>query len=501
MRITASTLYNYIQCPHRVWRDAHGPKNEKNPEPNPFVKLLWEKGVAHERRIVQKLGELTDLSQGTLEDRFELSLTAMRDGKALIYQAVLMNDFLLGIPDLLRKNSDGTYVPIDIKSGMGYAGVDDDENDDGKLKKHYAVQLSLYVELLMGLGFAQEKQGIIIDIHGSEKVYDLATSQGPRTPQTYWELYQEVKAITKHLQDNQIENKPALGSVCQLCHWQMSCKNWCEREDDMTRLFYLGRSNRDTMERDLGITTVEDIITLNPKALMSEKKRRKPEPFLHRIAETSLNKYIRRAELMKNNSKPVIYEAYQFPEVPYELFFDIEDDPTNEFVYMHGIYERSPDGERYLDFTATELSDNAEKSAWTQFWDFIRSFSEDQYAVYYYAPHEKTVYRKLQQQYPDVISVEGLEDFFGNPKVIDLYNQVIQKLTDWPLGSYSLKAIATYLGFKWRDETPSGALSIQWFNEYLKTKNPKHLQRLREYNEDDCKATMRVKDGIMGMMI
>ena len=53
-----------------------------------------------------------------------------------------------------------------------------------------------------------------------------------------------------------------------------------------------------------------------------------------------------------------------------------------------------------------------------------------------------------------------------------------------------------YLGFKWRDETPSGALSIQWFNEYLKEKDEKILKRILEYNEDDCIATMVLKDGI-----
>jgi len=29
MHITASKLYNYIQCPHRVWRDIYGPQEEK----------------------------------------------------------------------------------------------------------------------------------------------------------------------------------------------------------------------------------------------------------------------------------------------------------------------------------------------------------------------------------------------------------------------------------------------------------------------------------------
>ena len=27
--ITGSKLYDYIQCPHKVWRDVYGPKEEK----------------------------------------------------------------------------------------------------------------------------------------------------------------------------------------------------------------------------------------------------------------------------------------------------------------------------------------------------------------------------------------------------------------------------------------------------------------------------------------
>jgi len=56
MYITASKLYNYTQCPHRVWRDAHGPFDEKIEEPNAFVQLLWEKRINHEEEIVKILG-------------------------------------------------------------------------------------------------------------------------------------------------------------------------------------------------------------------------------------------------------------------------------------------------------------------------------------------------------------------------------------------------------------------------------------------------------------
>ena len=37
--ITASHLYSYNKCPHRVWRDAHDDPSERDPE-NEFVQLL-----------------------------------------------------------------------------------------------------------------------------------------------------------------------------------------------------------------------------------------------------------------------------------------------------------------------------------------------------------------------------------------------------------------------------------------------------------------------------
>ena len=136
------------------------------------------------------------------------------------------------------------------------------------------------------------------------------------------------------------------------------------------------------------------------------------------------------------------------------------------------------------------------KKAWSDFWEYIKSLPKDDFAVYYYSPFEKTTYRSMQKIYSDVISEKEVEKFFANPNVIDLYTKIVLKNTDWPLGSYSLKAIAQYLDFKWRDETPSGALSIQWFNEYLKKKDEKILERILLYNEDDCKATMVLKDAI-----
>lgn len=53
--ITASMLYDLIQCPHRVTMDLYGDASKKD-EPNPFVQLLWEKGSLYEKDVIAGLG-------------------------------------------------------------------------------------------------------------------------------------------------------------------------------------------------------------------------------------------------------------------------------------------------------------------------------------------------------------------------------------------------------------------------------------------------------------
>ncbi len=498
MLITASKLYDYTQCPHRVWRDVYGPQEEKIKETNPFVQLLWDRGVLHEEKIIANIGEYLDLRQGDLDERFKKTLEAMKNRTPLIYQGVLRNNNLLGIPDLIKRFPEGNYIPLEIKSGMGFEGTDEDSGEEGKPKKHYAVQLCLYIDLLEQLGFEHLNKGIIIDIHGNNVEYDLNRSLGKKNLTSLWEYYEQVKNTVTILLKNEEQNKPSSSGKCKLCPWYKSCKKWVVEAEDLTGLFYVGASRRDVINEDLGIQKIRDIIGLDTDQIL--KRKNKDKSFLKGVGKDTLEKIQKRARVLIKIRKPVLYDRLDLPKAGYELFFDIESDPTQDFVYLHGIYERTRGGQTYKSFLAADISKEEEKRAWQEFWDYIHSLPKDDYAVYYFSPYEKTVYKRMQKQYPEVISGGELEAFFSNSRVIDLY-QLVCKNTDWPLSSYSIKDLATYLGFSWRDETPSGALSIQWFNQYLETKDAKDLKRILEYNEDDCKAMMVLKDELEKMAV
>ena len=267
--ITASKLYDYLQCPHKVWRDVYGPQDEKSQDSNPFIELLWNKGVQHEEKILTKIGDYIDLSEGSLDERFEKTIQAMKNKVPLISQGVLRYENLLGIPDLLKKLPDDSYVPIDIKSGMAIEGVDEKAGEEGKPKKHYAVQLCLYNDLLNKLGFANHSLGKIIDIHGQEVVYNLNDPMGKKTPKTWWEFYEEIKEHVGFLLKDQYRNKSMNSSLCKLCAWYNSCNKWCVETQDLTNVFYIGRSDRDRLNEDLNIETVDELLDLNVEEVMA----------------------------------------------------------------------------------------------------------------------------------------------------------------------------------------------------------------------------------------
>ena len=76
--------------------------------------------------------------------------------------------------------------------------------------------------------------------------------------------------------------------------------------------------------------------------------------------------------------------------------------------------------------------------------------------IYYYSKYERTIYRALQEKYPDVCSADDIEQLFDPAHAIDLYNDVVKKTTEWPTWDFSIKTLANYLGFSWRDTHPSG---------------------------------------------
>lgn len=480
-------LYDLIMCPHRVSLDIFGDVTERE-EPNAFVKLLWEKGSLHEQEVIAKLDvQFTDLSKHTGDEKERLTIEAILRGDQLIYSGRIKADDLLGEPDLLRKESDG-YIAGDIKSGAGLEG----NEDLSEPKKHYAVQLALYTDILKRKGLSSGNRAFVWDINGEEVVYDFAKVLGKKDPHTLWEDYETCLEAAQGIVSSETETRAAYGGNCKLCHWYEACIASLSEQDDLTLIPELGRSKRDVMFEQ--IKSISELAEADTGNFIEGKKTVFPG-----IGPPTLEKFHSRAKLISQgeDAQAFLSEPLYLPDVDLELYFDIEVDPMRDICYLHGFVERrgSDNGtERFVEFFADEPTPDAEKKAFADAWQYMQD--SQPCAIYYYSKYERTIYRKLQEKYPDVCTAEEIEALFDPEWAIDLYFDVVRKFTEWPTRDYSIKTLARYLGFDWRDTHPSGAASIEWFDKWIVTGDPNIRQRILDYNEDDCRATRVIRDAL-----
>jgi len=475
-------LYDYTRCPHRVFMDRFGDPAMQDPV-SPFVQLLWEKGNLFETEVIESLQvPFENLRNLSGRERAARTLKLMVQKAPLIYGARIGADDLLGDPDLLRL-TDGGYVAGDIKSGAGLEGNDEEGR---RPKKHYAVQLGLYTDILEKMGASAGRAPFIWDINGVETVYKLDDQNGRASRRSLWDLYEYTLASVRVILQRDGDTRPALAAVCKLCPWKGVCVKALKAADDLTLIPELGRSRRNVLRTRF--KSVADLAGSDPDPFIQGAKT-----VFSRISPDMLRTFQQRARLLCDKSAlPYLKAPVALPDAETTLFFDIETDPFRDICYLHGFVEQQygdPQTEKYVAFLMQAPTPAEEERVFREACGYIEL--KQPCAIFYYSPYERTVWRRLQRKYPGVISGEALDGLFPDRRTVDLYLDVIKPFTEWPVNDYSIKTLARFCGFSWRDSDPSGAGSIEWYHRWVESGDVRIRDRILAYNEDDCIA-MRV---------
>lgn len=481
-------LYDLEQCEHRPWMDRYADPALREGV-SPFVQMLWRRGRAHEEEVIsaEGVGSVLNLRVEPVEQRERVTFQAMARREPLIYGGRIAADDLLGEPDLLRLEAD-KYVPGDIKAGAGEEG----DPADRRLKVHYGVQLALYVDILERIGQSAGRRAFVWDVHGEEIPYDLTVQRGPKSP-TIWESYQADLAIARAIITKSRPSRPAYASgTCKQCWWLTACLGELENVDDLTLIPELGRSRRDPLSAL--VATIGEFAASPVDAFLNDKGK----SIVSGFSSDSLLKFQERAILRASGGNPYLKVVPHLPTRAIELFFDIETDPSRDHCYLHGFIERHDRDnttERFFGFFSDEPTLKGEREAFAEAWAYVTS--RQPCAIYIYSKYERTWWRNLQRRHPDVCSPDDVNALFANSDMVDLY-EIVSKNTEWPTRDYSLKTLAHFLGFEWRDAHPSGAASIEWFERFVEG-DPDAKERILAYNEDDCRATRVLLDGIVAL--
>ena len=498
MLISDRLLLNYKRCNRRTFLEVFGNPQNRDPEKDFLLKLKRE-NQTHIRNVI----EAKSLQpQQPISSRRDWKLNArqtielMQQGVNSIVKGVLTvnyeqwqavgrniftltnanhSDFLADIvfiatPSLLIKQpgksiwGDWEYIPVNIKLGR-------------KPKPEYKLIAAFHAQILAIVQRKLPEQSQLI----------LKEHNTHRANLTHWlPKMEETVAECLTILAQRYEPEVFISRQrCSLCSWYGYCHDIAKSTEHLSLVPGVTPKRYESLQA-LGINTRELLMDV-PQSLLKEALGDGVASQLkQQITAIQSDRPVVRSSFDLVNTQPI-------PSGAIELYFDIEAEPERQIDYLLGVLlvDRLNNTEEFHPFLAEDIED--EGKIWQEFLDFIALYPDA--PIFHYSEYEADTIKRLSRLYktPRKQKKELLS------RLVDLHLWVT-KATIFPVESYSLKAIANWIGFYWRETAGSGDQSVCWFDQWLSTQDRALLDLILSYNEDDCRATRYLKDWLLDFM-
>ena len=337
---------------------------------------------------------------------------------------------------------------------------------------------------------------------------------------TYDALFEERRSLVEQHDiwresGGEFPTSPYWHRECEDCTYRIHCREELESRDDVSLTHYTNFEQQRLLHR-FGVDTRIDLAQLDPRrarlARRAPSDSSSPEAVLG-LAIERLDDLIYRARVHVSGSLLRIVERDRVgcPNADVEVDVDMESD--GEHTYLWGANVRLASGleqlpEGYHSFvTWGALDDEQEARVFADFWQWFDDLRENcvarglTFAAYcFWAQAEDgAMNRAVSPALVGGPSREEIDEFRAvrPAQWIDLHKLAKAQIqTRGPLG---LKVLARAAGFEWRDENPSGEASMRWYAAAVGDHDvDAWRRRILEYNEDDCRATLALRDWLNG---
>lgn len=452
---------------------------------NEQAELVFRKGEEHERAFLDQLRrEDKTVAEISLEPDLDWNraatetLEVMRSGVDVVYQGVVVDGNWRGVADfLLRTNAPSTLGPWSY------------EVLDTKLartaKPAYILQLCFYDEQV---GRLQDR--------APEWIHVLLGSGEMATfrPQEFGAYYRRVRSRLEAFLAADRQTRPYPNEHCGICEFKPICDAWWDEVDHLSGVAGIRRQHVERLSAE-GITTLAGLgrapVEPSPPGLPSET-------FAKIRQQAELQLWARehgRDRFVLLQPQPESGFALLPDPSPGDLFFDFEGNPfwdrDGSLEYLWGIL----DAERR--FTPLWAYDHeTERTAFERFVDLVheRLARFAGMHVYHYASYEITALKRLMGRYGT--REAELDDLLRRGVFVDLFKVVRNGLRASRPG-YGLKEMESFLDFHRQAEVRDGGTSIVMFEEWMQTREQTLLDEIAAYNEEDCVATLLLRDWLL----
>jgi len=469
MLLDAQLLLFYQRCNRRAFLDVYGDPSRQDQASDYLLKLMRDSWEYH--RTVLRGWNYHQLKyiRGDWQAGAEATRELMGQGVDCIHKGVLLYHddrgvTLLSRPDLLVKCS---TADVQIKSDLGPWSYIPHQIKLGKRPKlDYQIVAAFHAWVLAQVQGLMPETSILILRGRSDYQVNLAKLQD--------RFHQTLNACIQMLLSRTEPEVFISRQRCNLCHWYSSCYATAKSELHLSLLAGVTPSRYDYLQT-LGLTTVASLAAIEPAVLEPELSGPIARQLVLQAKSTLTGKALVKSDLTL------------LPVAPVEIYFDIEAEPELDLDYLLGllVVDRSSGTDRFYPLLAEKPV--LEQSIWEQFLELVWRYPDA--PIFHFCDYEVKTVRRLARRYQT--PSPQWEPLLT--RLVDVHQLVTQGAI-LPVESYSLKSIARWVGFEWRDSDASGAQSLYWYDQWQQTGDRAFGDAIVRYNEDDCRATQRVKD-------
>ena len=484
----ASDLNGFLGCRHSTFLDLKDlverlPRAEDDAQ----AKLVQDLGHEHEAEYLDFLkkngNSVVEVSEkDDQDDRLATTEEIMKSGPDIIYQATLKGGVWHGFADFLRR--------VERPSRLGSFSY---EAVDTKLSKHptpkHVMQLCVYSEMLQqAQGIRPQNMALVL---GDQSELSLRFDDFSFYYATIKSRFEEYVAAPP------VMSRPEPCQYCELCKWRELCREQWEAEDHLCRVANIQRAHTSKLEA-AGVGTLAALARLDDSATVPNLS----QPILERLKAQARLQLFKR-ETGENKVETLESDegrgfARMPPSDPGDLFFDMEGDPLypDGLEYLFGFYFVENDKPVFKPFWAHDHGE--EKRAFQAVMDFVMAHLRKHPGahIYHYNHYEETALKRLASQYGTRES--EVDDLLRGRKLVDLFKVVRESIRVSEPG-YSIKNLETFYMEKRKAEVATAGDSIVFYENWRKTQEPELLQQISDYNEDDCRSTLLLRDWLLGL--
>jgi uncharacterized protein len=483
MLLTDELLLYYKRCRRRAFLDIYGDLSSQDQEPDFLLKLRKDSRSHQQAVLAIAPHQSPRYPRDDWEAAAQATLELMQQGVDRISHAVLLRQTAEGVtllsrPDLLVRQpgqsifGDWMYAPTNIKLGR-------------RPKAEYQIVAAFSAQLLAAVqGVMPSTASLILRRQDSYAV----------TLERWVPLMQEV--LVECMETLLLRQEPEVfisRQKCGLCRWYSSCYAIAQSQQHISLLPGVTPSRYRDLQA-LGIATVESLAESTISTLEPAVGTEIASELLQQAQSTVQNRAILRQRGFEEAKRSqVLHNTNTLPTEPVELYFDIEAEPELQLDYLLGVLvvDRRSHTETFHPLLAEHPQDEA--TIWQQFLDLVWLYPDA--PIFHFSDYEVETVKRLAKLYNTPLwQLRPLLSRF-----VDVHQQVMNTVT-LPVESYSLKHLARWLGFEWRDSGITGSQCVCLYDQWLKTGDRSLLDVILRYNADDCHATYHLKNWLVNFL-